>query len=115
MSATTYAAMIRDLRITHKQEKVLTRHLRHHIGKGFCPSRRDVEILYDGRSEVHVGSLSWDYDGTQKAETVQWCQTDVDNEVASQMSRVLQSHKVQPSNIEEVQVIVGGDHGDTAF
>ncbi len=33
------------------------------------------------------------------------------------MRRVLQlqSHNVEPSTIEGVQVVVGGDHGDTAF
>ncbi len=29
------------------------------------------------------------------------------------MSRVLQSHNVEPSTIMGVQVIVGSDHGDT--
>ena len=114
MSATIYAAMISELRITHKQEKVLTRHLRYHISQGFCPSWRHVEILYNGHSEVNVGSLSWDYNG-QKAINVEWCQTDIDTEVENQMSRVLQSHNVEPSTIKGVQVIVGGDHGDTAF
>jgi hypothetical protein len=31
------------------------------------------------------------------------------------MSRVLQSHNVEPSTIKGVQVIVGSGHGDTAF
>jgi hypothetical protein len=61
MSAAIYAAMISELRITHEQEKVLTRHLRYHISQRFCPSWRHVEILYDGHSEVNVSSLSWDY------------------------------------------------------
>ncbi len=68
MSGTIFGALISELRITHKQEKVLRKHLQHHIGIHFCPTRRDVEILYDGHREVHVGSLSWDYDGAHKAE-----------------------------------------------
>jgi hypothetical protein len=67
MSTAIYAPMISKLRITHEQEKVLMRHLRYHIGQGFCPSWQHVEILYNGHSEVNLSSLSWDYDGTQKA------------------------------------------------
>jgi hypothetical protein len=80
ISVTIYAAMISELKITHEQEKVLTRHLRYHIGQGFYPSQRHVEILYNGHKEVNVGSLFWDHDRTQKAKTVEWCQTDIDME-----------------------------------
>ena len=31
------------------------------------------------------------------------------------MSRVLQSHNVEPSTVKGVQVVVNGDHGDTVF
>jgi hypothetical protein len=115
ISATIYAAMISELRTTHEHKKVLTRHLRYLIGQCFCPSRRHFEILYNGHSEINVGSLSWDYNGTQKAKTVEWCQTDIIMEVENQMSRVLQSHNVEPSTSKGIQVVVGGDHGDTAF
>ncbi len=108
--------MINELRITHRQERVLTRHLQYHIGQSFCPSWRHVDILYNGNSEVNVGSLSWDYDCTHKAKTIEWCQTNIDTEVENhQMSRVLQSCNMEPSTIKGVQVVVGGNHGDTAF
>jgi hypothetical protein len=93
----------------------LMRHLQYHIGQSFCPSWRHVDILYNGHSEVNVESLSWDCNCTHKAKTIEWCQADKDMEVENQMSRVLQSHNVEPSTIKGVQLVVGGNHGDTVF
>jgi hypothetical protein len=36
-------------------------------------------------------------------------------EIEIQLSRVLKSREVKPSNVMAIQALVGGDHGNTAF
>jgi hypothetical protein len=51
---------------TGKRE--LKKHLSAHLGKGFCPARRSVDMLAEGHCKVYSGSFEFTYDGKD----VQW-------------------------------------------
>ena len=69
ISATKFQAMLRAggvSRGTGKRE--LKKHLSAHLGKGFCPARRSVDMLAEGHCKVYSGSFEFTYDGKD----VQW-------------------------------------------
>ena len=72
-------------------------------------------ILSDGHSVVSYGSCDFIYDDKKKAEFVEWTEKNIDEEITLYLQRHLSSRSVQPSDVASVQVVVGGDHGDTAF
>jgi hypothetical protein len=115
MSATHFQAMLCAGRVSGTGEKELKKHLSAHLGKGFCPTRRSVDMLSDGHCEVYYGSMEFTYDKKEKAEFIEWTEKNVEDEIAVNLQRHLMSKSIAPSEVESVQVVVGGDHGDTAF
>ena len=115
MSATQFQAMLCAGKVSGAGERELKKHLSAHLGKGVCPTRRSTGMLSDGHSDVHYGSLEFAYDKKKKAEFVEWTEKDINNEIVVYLQRHLRSRSITPSEVEHVQVVVGGDHGDTAF
>ena len=72
-------------------------------------------MLSEGHSVVHYGSCEFTFEGKNKAEFVEWTEKNIDEEITLYLQCHLSSRSVQPSEVARVQVVVGGDHGDTAF
>lgn len=108
MSATAFQAMLTASKINGAGERELKKHLRAHLGKGFCPTRRSVHMLSDGHGEIKCGKTEFVYSGKEQAESVEWSEKRLDDEIA----RYLQRHLVKPSDGIHVQVVAGGDHGE---
>ncbi len=93
----------------------MKKHLRAHFGLDFCSTRQSVDMLADGHSTVHFNCINFTYDGKEKAEKIEWTEKNIDQEITMCLQRHLKSKAIAPFNVERVQVIVGGDHGDVAF
>ncbi len=78
-------------------------------------TRRSVNMLAEGHCEVYSGSIKFTYDGKEKAEFIEWTEKNINNEITVYIQRHLNSKSITPSEVKCVQVVVGGDHGDTAF
>jgi hypothetical protein len=61
MSTVQYIAMLSALNITETREQELSKWLKQYIGKGFCPTQREVSILSKGHTMVYTGNISWTY------------------------------------------------------
>jgi hypothetical protein len=72
-------------------------------------------MLAEGHCEINYGSLEFTYEGKEKAEFVEWTEKNIHDEITVYLQRHLTSKSVMPSDITLIQVVVGGDHGDTAF
>jgi hypothetical protein len=115
MTATEFQAMLYAGKVSGTGERELKKHLSSHLGTGFCPTRRSVNMLSEGHSVVHYGSCEFTFEGKNKAEFVEWTEKNIDEEITLYLQCHLSSRSVQPSEVARVQVVVGGDHGDTAF
>jgi hypothetical protein len=102
-------------RVSGRSEKELKKHLSAHLGKGFCPTRQGVNMLAEGHSEVHYGTMEFTYKEKEKAEYIGWTEKNDNEEITIYLQRHLTSKSITPSDVLCVQVVVGGDHGDTAF
>jgi hypothetical protein len=72
-------------------------------------------MLSEGHGIVYYGSCQFTYDGNKKSEFVEWTGKKSDEEITLELKRHLSSKSVMPADVLHVQVVVGGDHGDTAF
>ena len=72
MSATAFQSMLHAGKVTGTGEQELNKHLTSHLGQGFCPTRRSVNMLSEGHGIVHYGSCQFTYDGKEKSEFVEW-------------------------------------------
>jgi hypothetical protein len=115
MSATKFQAMLRAGGVSGTGKRELKKHLSAHLGKGFCPTRRSVYTLSEGHCEVYSGSIEFTYDGNEKAEFFEWTKKNINDEITVYLQRHLNSKSITPSEVKRVQVVVGRDHGDTAF
>jgi hypothetical protein len=115
MSATKFQAMLRAGGVSGTGERELKKYLSDHLGNGFCPTRRSVDMLAEGHCEVYSGSIEFTYDGKEKAEFIEWTEKNINDEITVYLQRHLNSKSITPSEVKRVQVIVGGDHGNTAF
>ena len=115
MSATKFQAILRAGGVSGTGKRELKKHLSAHLGKGFCPTRRSVDMLAEGHCEVYSGSVEFTYDGKEKAEFIEWTEKNINDEITVYLQRHLNSKSITPSEVKRIQVVVGGDHGDTAF
>ena len=115
MTATQFQAMLTVGGVTGEGERELKKYLSAHLGKGFCPTRRSVDMLAEGHCKITYGSTEFKYDGIDKAEFAEWTIKDIHDEITVYLQRYLTSKSVMPAVIKRVQVVVGGNHGDTAF
>jgi hypothetical protein len=81
MSATQFQAMLHAGKVTGTGERELKKHLSSHLGKGFCPTRRSVNMLSEGHGVVHYGCCDFAYDGKPKSEFVEWTEKNIDKEI----------------------------------
>ncbi len=72
-------------------------------------------MLADGHSKVHYNCINLRYDGKEKAKKIEWTEKNIDEEITMYLQRHLKSKTIAPSDVERVQVVVGGNHGDVAF
>ncbi len=115
MSAIEFQSMLHAGKVRGNRERELKKHLCTHLGQGFCPPRHSVYMLLEGHGVVHYGSCDFTYDGKEKSEFVKWSEKNINKEICIYLQRHLLSKLVQPSDVVHVQVVVGGDHGNTAF
>ncbi len=115
MSATQFQAMMCAASVSGTGERELKKLLCSHLGKGFCPTRRSVDMLAEGHTKVHYGSIEFTYDGKEKALFVEWTEKNINDKITVYLQRHLTSKSITPSEVVRIQVVVGGDHGDTAF
>ncbi len=71
MSATAFSAMLHAGKVSGTGERELKKHLHAHLGQGFCPSRRSVNMLAEGHSMVHYGCMVFTFPGKEKAEFIE--------------------------------------------
>ena len=64
--------MLHAGKVTGTGERELKKHLTSHLGQGFCPTRRSVNMLSEGHGILHYGSCQFTYDGKEKSEFVEW-------------------------------------------
>jgi hypothetical protein len=115
MSATAFSSMLSASQVSGIGEQEMKKHLKTHLGTGFCPTRRSMSMLSEGHGVMNYGSIEFTYEGKQQKKFVEWTEKSIDEEIARYLQRHLQSKSANPSNIQCVQVVVGGDHRDRAF
>jgi hypothetical protein len=72
-------------------------------------------MLAEGHFEVHYSTMEFTYEGKEKAEYIEWTEKNINEEITIYLQRHLTSKSITPSDVASFQVVVGGDHGDTAF
>ncbi len=72
MSLTQFQGMLCAAEVSGTGERELTKHLSAHLGKGFCLTRRSVNMLAEGHCDIHYDGLEFTYDGKDKADFVEW-------------------------------------------
>ncbi len=115
MSATAFTAMLQARKVSGTGERELKKYLHAHLGLGFCPTRQSVNMLADGHSTVHYNCNNFTYDGKEKEEKIEWTEKKFDEEIMMYLLLHLKSKAITPSEIECVQVVVGGNHRNVAF
>jgi hypothetical protein len=115
MTATEFQSMLHAGKVSGTGEQELKKHLSTHLGQGFCPTQRSIHMLLEGHANVHYGSLNFTYDRKEKSEFIEWTEKNIDKEISIYLQRHLTSKFIQPSNVIRVQVVIGGNHGETAF
>ncbi len=59
MSATQFSSMMNTSGVSGKGEQEIKKHLKAHLGPGFCPSRRCVGMLSQGHGVVNYGCINF--------------------------------------------------------
>jgi hypothetical protein len=73
-------------------------------------------MLAEGHCDIHYDSLKFTCDGKDKAEFVEWTEKNIHNEIVIYLQHHLMSKSIiMPSSVARVQVVMGGNHGVTAF
>jgi hypothetical protein len=72
-------------------------------------------MLSDGHSTVHYDCINFMYDGKKKAEKIEWMGKNIDEEITMYLQGHLKRKAITLSDVERVQLVVGGDHGDLPF
>jgi hypothetical protein len=101
--------------VSGKGEQEIKKHLKAHLGPGFCPSRRCVGMLSKGHGVVKYGCINFTYEGKQQEEFIEWSEKRIDDEIARYLQQHLQSKSAKPADVLHIQAVAGGDHGNTAF
>ncbi len=81
MSATAFTVMLQARKVSGTGERELKKHLRAHLGLGFCPTRRSVDMLADSHSMVHYNCNNFIYDGKENKEKIEWTEKNIDQEI----------------------------------
>ena len=104
MTPTQFAGMVTDVRLTGVQEETLAQHLRHHLGKGFCPARKHLRMMCEGHSKIITGSVTHVYDPKSgEEETIQFSYKDPTLEFLTHLQRKIDSYKVDINTVKRVR------------
>jgi hypothetical protein len=93
MTATQFQAMCTAGGVTGKGERELKKHLSAHLGKGFCPTRRSVDMLAKGHCEITYGCKEFKYDGKEIAEFVEWTEKNIHDEITAYLQKHLPANQ----------------------
>ena len=74
--------MMNAARVSGMGEQAIKKHLKAHLGQGFCPSRRSVSMLSEGHGVVNYGLINFTYKGKQQEEFIEWSEKRIDDEIA---------------------------------
>jgi hypothetical protein len=102
MRATQFQAMMCAASVSGTGERELKKHLRAHLGKGFCPTRQNVHMLAEGHTKVHCGSIEFTYDGKEKAEFIEWTEKNINEEITVYLQQHLTSKSIIPSEVVRI-------------
>jgi hypothetical protein len=72
-------------------------------------------MLAKSHCDITHGGLQFTHDGKEKAEFIEWTEKNIHDEIIVYLKKYLTNKSVMPAGVARVQVVVGGDHGDTAF
>jgi hypothetical protein len=61
MTATQFSAMMHAAGVSGRGEREIKKHLKAHLGQGFCPTRRRVGMLSEGHGVVTYGCINFTY------------------------------------------------------
>jgi hypothetical protein len=116
MSAINEAAMWMDGNVMNrKQHRILRKHLRKQFGKKSFVSERAFEMLGEGHTEVFTAEVPYDKGDGERPEILKVMQKNMANELIAQLSRFMISKDFTFADIEQIDVMAGGDHGQGAF
>jgi len=68
MSATQFSSMMNASGVSGKGKQEIKKHLKAHLGPGFCQSRQCVGMLSEGHGVVNYGCINFTYKGKQQEE-----------------------------------------------
>jgi hypothetical protein len=115
MNETRIAAMWENAGINFSQETIIMRHLRRQFGERAFATQKKVRMLSDGHTPVTVGSTKYAYEEGQKEQRIEFSYKNMKDELEKQISAELEMSGLVLSDIERVDLILGGDHGAGAF
>jgi hypothetical protein len=115
MTTIKFQGMLSAGKVSGTSKKEFKRHLSAQLGKGFSPTGQSIDMLAEGHSKVHYSKMEFTYNGKEKAEYIEWTEKNINEEITINLQWHLTSKSITPSDVACVQVVVGRDHGDTAF
>ena len=83
--------------VSGKGEQEIKKHLKAHLGPGFCPSRRCVGMLSGGHGVVNYVCINFTYEGKQQEEFIELSEKRIDDEIARYLQRHLRSKSAKPA------------------
>jgi hypothetical protein len=110
MSATAFSSMLSASQVSGIGEQEIKKHLKAHLGTGFCSTQQSMSMLSEGHGVVNYGSIEFTYEGKQQKDFIEQTEKSIDEEIARDLQCHLQSKPANPSNVQRVQVVVGGNH-----
>ena len=72
-------------------------------------------MLSEGHGVLHYNSIDFTYKSKMQTEFIEWTEKNIDDKIARYLQHCQMSKKVNPSNVLSVHVVVGCNHGSTAF
>ena len=76
-----------------KQQEQISRHLRHHLGKEFLPTKNSISMLCDGHATIYVDHVKHQYKDSRESEKVEYSIKAFEEELCLQLSRLLKARK----------------------
>jgi hypothetical protein len=101
--------------IKRKQRRILRKHLRKQFGKKSFVSEKAFEMLGEGHTEVFTAEVPYDKSDDESHEILKVMQKNMANELAAQLSRFMISKDITFIDIEQIDMMAGGDHGRVHF
>jgi hypothetical protein len=71
MSATQFSSMMNASGVSGKGKQEIKKHLKAHLGPGFCQSRQCVGMLSEGHGVVNYGCINFTYEEKQQEEFIE--------------------------------------------